>query len=151
MRINSMNKYRKFNWVLLSVFIVTLVGCKTLQETTMSKKVTKPEGVTLMSEQEMRDMLVGNTYAGDSVRTPGSTYIEFVHPDGKIFGLWNGKDRYQGQWAMSGNVMCAKYKRATYCSTLARSGDTIYWYALDGSTQGGFSKVTSGDSRNLGQ
>lgn len=146
-----MKNNRKFNWILLGIFVVAMVGCKTLQETAMSKKVTKPEGVTLMSEQEMRDMLVGNTYAGDSVRYPGSTYVEFIHPDGKISGLWNGTDRYKGEWAMSGNVMCAKYKNSNNCSTMSKSGDTIYWYALDGTTQGAYSKVTPGDSQNLGQ
>jgi len=146
-----MKNSRKLNWALLGIFVVTLAGCKTLQETAMSQKVTKPEGVTLMSEQEMRDMLVGNTYAGDSVRNPGSTYVEFIHPDGKISGLWNGTDRYKGKWAMSGNVMCAKYQNSSHCSTMSKSGDTIYWYALDGTTKGGYAKVTSGDSQNLGQ
>jgi len=145
-----MNNKRKFNWVLLGIFIVALVGCKTLQETTMSKKVTKPEGVTIMSEQELRDTLVGNTYAGDSVRYDG-TYVEYIRPDGKINGLWKGTDRYKAEWAISGNVWCAKYKSGTQCSTLAKSGDTIYWYALDGTTKGGKSKVTSGDSQKLGQ
>jgi len=146
-----MKNNRKFNWVLLGFFVVTLVGCKTLQETAMSKKVTKPAGVTLLSEQEMRDTLVGNTYAGDSVRYPGSTYIEFIRPDGKIKGLWNGTDRYTGEWAISGNVICAKYPSTSNCSTMSKSGDTIYWYDLDGTTEGGYSKVTSGDSQNLGQ
>ena len=149
-----MRNNRKFNWVLLGIFVVTLVGCKTLQETAMSKKVTKPEGVTLMSEQEMRDMLVGNTYMGDSVRNPGSTYIEFIHADGNISGMWDGRSRkrYKAKWAMSGNVMCTKYEKSSYCNTLAKSGDTIYWYNLDGTTQEGrYAKVTSGDSQNLGQ
>lgn len=146
-----MKNNRKFNWVLLGIFAVTLVGCQTLQETTMSKKVTKFEGVTLMSEQELRDTLVGNTYAGDSVRSPGNTYVEFIRPDGKINGLWNGKDRYKGKWDISGNVWCAKYPTSTQCSTMAKSGDTIYWYALDGTAKGAKAKVTSGDSQNLGQ
>ncbi len=146
-----MKNNRKLNWVLLGIFVVTMVGCKSLQEITMSKKVTKPEGVTLMSEQEIKDTIVGNTYAGDSVRNPGSTYVEFIRPDGRIKGLWNGTDRYNGEWAISGNVICAKYPSSTQCSTLAKSGDTIYWYALDGTTKGGYARVTPGDSQNLGQ
>ncbi len=146
-----MNNKQKFNWVLLGFFVVAMVGCKTLQETAMTKKVTKPEGVTIMSEQEMRDMLVGNTYTGDSINHPGSTYVEFISPDGKIFGLWNDKDRYKGEWAISGNVWCAKYKNSNNCNTLVKSGDAFTWYGLDGNTKGGGAKVTSGDSKNLGQ
>ena len=146
-----MKDSRKFKWVMLGLFIVALAGCKTLQDTAMSKTVIKPEGVTLMSEQEMRDMLVGNTYAGDSVRTPGPTYAEYIHSDGRISGLWNGTDRYKGTWAISGNVMCAKYPQATYCSTMARDGDTFTWYDLDGTSRGAFATVTPGDSQNLAQ
>jgi hypothetical protein len=65
----------------------------------LSEKYTTPEGVTLMTEAELKSTLVGNTYAGDSTRYPGSTFIEYTQPDGKISGLWNAKDRYKGAWS----------------------------------------------------
>jgi hypothetical protein len=131
--------------------IVALAGCKTLQETAESKEVTQPEGVVLMTEAELIETLVGNTYEGDSVNYPGSTYIEFIQPDGTIRGLWNEKDRYKGEWVISGSVWCYKYKKSNGCSTLTKTGDTIFWYALDGTTRGGKAIVMAGDSKNLDQ
>jgi hypothetical protein len=93
-------------------FLFALAGCKSLQEVAQSKKFTQPEGVTLMTEQNLRDTLVGNTYKGDSVRYPGSTYIEYIHPDGKISGLWNGQERYKGEWVISDKLWCYKYKNS---------------------------------------
>ena len=104
-----------------------------------------------MTEQDLRDTLVGNTYKGDSVRYPGSTYIEYVHPDGKISGLWNGQERYKGEWVISDKLWCYKYKSSNGCNTLSKSGDTIFWYGLDGTSKGGKSLVVSGDPNNLTQ
>lgn len=136
--------------LLIAAVLLSLAGCKTLLETAQTQEYTPPEGVTLMTEAELRNTLVGNTYAGDSVRYPGSTYIEYIRPDGKISGLWNGSDRYRGEWVISGKVWCYKYKSSSGCNTMAKSGDTIYWYELDGTTRGGKSVVTAGDPHKLG-
>jgi len=146
-----MNNKQKFIWIILAALLTTLVGCKTLQENAESKTFTTPEGVTLMTEAELRSTLVGNTYAGESVRQPGNTYIEYIDPDGSIRGLWNGKDRYKGEWAISGKVFCNKYKTQNGCYTFTKSDNTIYWYALDGTTIGGQSKLMAGDPNNLSQ
>ena len=146
-----MKSKQKIVWMLAGTLIVMLAGCKTLQETAESKEVIQPEGVTLMTETELRKTLVGNTYEGESVRYPGSTYIEFIQPDGTIRGLWDGKDRYKGEWVISGRVWCYKYKSSNGCSTMAKTGNTIFWYALDGTTRGGKSIVTEGDPKNLAQ
>lgn len=146
-----MNINKKCIYVFAAAVFVSLAGCKNLLETAEGKKFTQPEGVTLMTEKEIRSTLVGNTYQGESVRYPGSSYIEFVHPDGKISGLWDGKDRYKGEWAVSGRVWCYKYKTTRGCNTLAKSGDSILWYGLDGSYKGGKSVVMAGDPNNLAQ
>ena len=146
-----MKSRQKIVWMAAGTLIVALAGCKTLQETAESKEVIQPEGVTLMREAELRETLVGNTYEGDSVKYPGSTYIEFIQADGTIRGLWNGEDRYKGKWVISGPVWCYKYKNSNGCNTLAKAGDTIFWYSLDGTTRGGKSIVVAGDSKNLAQ
>jgi hypothetical protein len=104
-----------------------------------------------MTESEIRNTVVGNTYKGDSVRYPGSTYIEFIHPDGRISGLWDGRDRYKGEWVVAGRVWCYKYKSTSGCNTFAKSGDNILWYDLDGEYHGGKSNVVQGDPENLSQ
>lgn len=144
-------KSKKIVWTAAATLIVVLTGCKTLQETAESKEVIRPEGVTLMTEMELRETLVGNTYEGDSGNYPGSTYIEFIQPDGTIRGLWNGKDRYKGEWVISGPVWCYKYKKSNGCSTMSKTGNTIFWYALDGTTRGGKSIVMAGDPKSLAQ
>ena len=131
--------------------LALLSGCATLQETAEGKTVTQPEGVELMSEAELWKTLVGNTYQGDSIKFPGNAYIEFVNPDGTIRGLWNGKDRYKGEWVIAGQVWCYKYKSSRGCNTLAKQGDTIYWYSLEGTTRGGKAIVMAGDPNNLNQ
>ena len=146
-----MKSRQKIVWMAAGTLIVALAGCKTLQETAESKEVIQPEGVTLMTEAELRETLVGNTYEGDSVKYPGSTYIEFIQADGTIRGLLNGEDRYKGKWVISGPVWCYKYKNSNGCNTLAKAGDTIFWYSLDGTTRGGKSIVVAGDSKNLAQ
>ena len=140
---------RKYACFLAGLLVLSLAGCKNLVETAQEKKYTPPEGVTLMPENQIRDTIVGNTYAGDSVRHAGSTYMEYIHPDGRISGLWNGTERYTGSWALSGSVWCYRYQSTRGCTTLAKSGDTIRWYRLDGSYRGGESIVTAGDTHNL--
>ena len=103
-----------------------------------------------MTETQLRETLVGNTYAGDSTRHPGSRYAEFVRPDGTISGLWNGTDRYKGKWAISGKVWCYQYKNSSDCGTVSKEGNAIYWYQLDGTTKGGKSKVRQGNPDELG-
>ena len=146
-----MNIKHKSVYLLTGALVLSLAGCKNLLETAQEKQFTKPEGVTLMSEAEIRDTLVGNTFQGESARRPGKTYVEYIHPDGKISGLWNETDRYQGEWAVAGSVWCYRYKNNRGCNTLAKDGDSILWYKLDGSTNGGKSMVVSGDPRELAQ
>ena len=146
-----MNGKHKITSIAAATALALLSGCTTLQEMADSKTVTQPAGVELMGEAELRQALVGNTYGGDSVTYPGNTYIEFINPDGTIHGLWNGTDRYKGSWAVSGQVWCYKYKRGPGCNTLAKQGDTIYWYSLDGTTKGGISILSAGDPKNLNQ
>ena len=146
-----MKTKQKFVWIVAGTLMFTLTACKTLQETAESKMFTQPEGVKLLSEVELRKTLVGNTYEGESVRYPGSTYIEFIQPDGTIRGLWNGDERYKGKWVISGQVWCYKYKSLNGCNTVAKTGDTIFWYALDGTTKGGRSVVMAGDPKELAQ
>ncbi len=144
-----MNTNRNIVILLTGTLLVLLSGCKNLLEVAESKNFVQPDGVTLMTEAQIREFVVGNTYEGDSVRYPGNTYVEFIHPDGKISGLWNEKDRYRGEWALAGKVWCYKYKSSSGCNTLARSDDAILWYRLDGSYQGGKSIVMVGDPRSL--
>ena len=142
-----MNIKLKSAHLVAAALLVSLSGCKTLQETAEGMEYVEPEGVTLMAEAEIREMLVGNTYMGDSVNSPGSRYIEYIHEDGRISGLWNGEDRYKGQWVIYGPVWCYRYETQNGCNTLVRSGDSILWYKPDGRYEGGKALVVAGDPK----
>ena len=128
---------KKRLWLILAIGSLTMAlsGCKTLQERAAESKYTTPDGVTLMTEAEIRKALVGNTIAGDSSHYPGNSFIEYYHNDGKVTGLWNGQKRYLGEWALSGKILCYRFPNQKGCSTLALSGNEIQWYALDGSPE----------------
>ena len=42
-----MKKKQNVTWILMAALVVTLAGCKTLQETAQGEKHTTPEGVIL--------------------------------------------------------------------------------------------------------
>ena len=113
----------------LALALLTLSGCKSLGEITQSKQYTKPEGVAILSEAELRTKIVGNTISGKSVKGP--LYSEFFAPDGKGRGLWNS-DKYKFEYAISGPVYCYKGDGFNGCNLLSLKGDTITWYKLSG-------------------
>ncbi len=116
--------------------------------TVVSQGVGEAERVILMSEAELKKTLVGNTLAGNS---EGNTYIEYNQPDGLISGLWNEKERYKGEWTIEGKVWCYKYEESSGCNTIAKSGNKIYWYTVDGTYEGSTSSLMTGDPRKLAQ
>ena len=144
-----MNKGNRSFSVLLIVTTMYLSACQSLQDVAESQQFTEPAGVTLMTESQLRETLVGNTHGGDSVKNVGNFYLEFVDPDGTIRGLRNGKYRYEGSWAIHGKVWCYKYASNSGCNTLSGSSNTIFWHNLDGSTDRGRSRVYPGNPRNL--
>ncbi len=92
---------------------------------------TVPEGVTVLSEQELRIKIVGNTMIGFDY---GKKWAEYFAEDGTIMGTW-GPDRYRGKWTIAGPVMCFDYP-GTYddeCNTIALDGNIWLTFVLDGS------------------
>jgi hypothetical protein len=113
--------------------LIVLSGCKSLGEIAEGKQYTKPEGVTVMSEAELRSKMVGNTIDGKS--TKGPLYTEFYAPDGKGKGLWDG-DKYSFDYAISGPVYCYKGDGFNGCNLVGLRGDDITWVELDGKKSG---------------
>jgi len=97
-----------------------------------STQYTPPEGVTILSEGELQNKIVGNTLSG--VGTTGDKWAEFYTSDGKIRGVQNDQP-YKGSWQISGPVMCFDYKGTQYdtCDTIELNGDKVRYFKLDGS------------------
>jgi hypothetical protein len=131
--------------VCLALALLTLSGCKSLGEVTESKQFTKPDGVTVMSEAELRSNMVGNTIDGKSLKGP--LYTEFYAPDGKGKGVWDG-NKYKFEYAISGPVYCYKGDGFNGCNLLELSGDDITWYGLDGKKTSS-AKLLPGNAKDL--
>ncbi len=93
-----------------------------------------PPGVTIMSEDEIRSAIIGNTLAGVS---RGTDWAEFYSPGGSIRGLWGRtpKHLYGGSWSIKGPTFCLEYPTPedSGCYTLSREEDTVFLFNLDGS------------------
>ena len=89
-----------------------------------------PEGVTVLTEDEIREKIIGNTMTG----TSGSKrWTEYYLPNGVIKGVEAG-EKYGGKWTLSGSVMCFDYSGDEYdtCDTLALEGTKVRFFKLDG-------------------
>jgi hypothetical protein len=96
-----------------------------------------PEGVTVLTEEQLMTQVIGNTYLG------GKKFVEYFEPPtgGKKEGRIKGKHRrtglYGGNWKISGSLMCWEYddpKSAAYndCFTTALDGDIVNLYTVRG-------------------
>lgn len=113
-----------------------------------------PEGVTLLTEDEIRDKIIENTMTG---REYGKKWWENYRSDGEIRGIRDApfdKDRYRGQWMLSGPVMCfdkgywAVNKSGDGCWTMSLEGGTAYFYTMDGEPDSD-AKLREGNARGL--
>ena len=143
-----MNAMQLFLSTCLSIVVLLSIGCKTLDEVAQSKEFKQPANVTLMSESDIREKLVGNTVIGESNTEPGSRYVEHFLSDGKIKGLWNDEP-YSGTWAVSGSVWCSKYANSQYCSTMSLDGNQVTWIRLSGEVLPNKATILPGNAKGL--
>ena len=96
-----------------------------------------PEGVTVLTEEQLMTQVIGNTYMG------GKKWVEYYEPstEGQREGRIKGKHRrtgiYGGNWKINGSLMCWEFddpKIAVYndCFTTALNGDTVTTYTIHG-------------------
>lgn len=93
-----------------------------------------PEGVEVLSEEQILTQVIGNTYVA------GFLWVEYYVPpagelkQGKIRGERLGSS-YQGSWSVEGQLMCWKYdKGSDYdgCYSTSLDGDVVSWYDVSG-------------------
>ncbi len=106
-----------------------------------------PEGVTLMTEDEIRSKIIENTMTGTDY---GKKWWEFYVSDGKIKGLWD-RQRYRGKWSLDGPVMCFDYAGTGYdgCWTMSLDGNTVHWYKPNGELDDPPSELLPGNEKGL--
>ena len=117
----------------------------TMERVVEAKDYVVPQGQTLLAEFELRAALVGNTIVGDWAHLDGAKYTHYYNVDGTVAGRWDGKNEYSGEYATRGPIICARYDETETCKTVVKSGNTYYWYELDGTTTGSTFKILFGN------
>ena len=120
---------RRWQYLPAALVLALTVGCaSTMQNPT---QYTAPEGVTILSEEELHSKIVNNSVSG--VLTAGDKWAEFYASDGAIRGENNGEP-YTGSWQITGPVMCFDYAGTQYdgCNTIEVTGDKVRFFELDG-------------------
>jgi hypothetical protein len=116
-----------------------------------------PEGVTVLTEEQLMTQVIGNTYMG------GKKWVEYYQPstggqrEGRIKGKHRRTGLYGGNWKINGPLMCWEFddpKLAVYndCITTALDGDTVNFYTIQGNVHtdiAGTVTLTPGNPNNL--
>ena len=142
---NVFEKHQSKGVVFIVIALLALSGCKSLGEVAQSKKYVEPKGVTVMSEAEIREKVIGSTIAGKSNRGP--MYVEYYQLDGSTKGLWDGEP-YTSTWAIAGKVWCWQGSSSQGCNLIALNDDEITWYDLKG-VEKSRAKLMPGNAKGL--
>jgi hypothetical protein len=116
---------------------ILVAGVSWIAPTANAGDYIVPEGVTVLTEDQVMTQVIGNTFVG------GIKWVEYYAPsnDGQREGRIKGKHRrtgqYGGKWSVDGSLMCWEYddpKSAAYndCFTFALNGDTVIFYTIRG-------------------
>lgn len=93
-----------------------------------------PDGVTILTEQELRKHFVGSTATGGS---GDRVWAEYYEPSGRIRAVQGGTP-YLGTWTISGPWICFNYgvESDDACSTISLKGDQITYFKENGEPSG---------------
>lgn len=88
---------------------------------------------TFLTGGEVKDLIGG--HALDGTLPSGDKFAETYATDGKIKGVWNGSEVYDGKWRVEGDSLCLDYAGSSYdfCYRVAHEGDTVSLYRDGGS------------------
>ena len=143
-----------------------MIGCRicllmalivTTTSVTSAEDYVVPTGVTILSEEQLLNQIIGNTIIGGS----GRYRAYFMPPsDDQKKGRFKGKAKMtytKGDWTVNGSLMCWHFDspvRSVYngCFTTNLDGDIVTWYLPSGHprySQCGPRKLISGNPENF--
>ena len=140
-----------FRICLLVALIVTTTSV------TSAEDYVVPTGVTVLTEEQLLNQIIGNTLIGGS----GRYRAYFLPPSGdQKKGRFKGKAKgtyTKGDWTVNGSLMCWHFDSPTRsaangCFTTALDGDTVTWYLPTGTprySMGGPRKLISENPENF--
>jgi hypothetical protein len=129
----------------------------TTTSVTSAEDYILPTGVTVLTEEQLLNQIIGSTLIGGS----GRWRAYFLPPSGdQKKGRFKGKHKgrlTKGDWTVNGSLMCWHFDSPTKaaangCFTTALDGDTVTWYLPTGTprySQGGPRKLISGNPENF--
>ena len=102
-----------------------------------------PNGVTVLTGQELHKHFVGSTATGVLGET---VWVEYYEPKGRIRGTWGGRP-YGGTWSISGPWMCYDYGGEAHdrCRTISLDGDQITFFKESGEPSTSGNKLIPGE------
>ncbi len=116
-----------------------------------------PAGVSVLTEEQLLNQIIGNTLIGGS----GRYRAYFLPPSGdQKKGRLKGKHKgrlTKGDWTVNGSLMCWHFDSPATeagrggCFTTALDGDTVTWYLPTGTprySRAGHIKLISGNPEN---
>jgi YHS domain-containing protein len=127
---------RGFNMVMVAIASTGFFASVALA--TEERKL--PDGVTVLTEEELRQNFVGSTATGGS---GDGAWAEYYEPSGRIRGVWGGAP-YGGTWTISGPWMCFDYGGVdgVSCDTITLKGDQINYFEVSGKQSSEFPSGT---------
>ncbi len=137
--------------------LVALVVATT--SVTSAEDYVVPTGVTVLTEEQLLNQIIGNTLMGGYYRW----FAYFLPPSGdQRKGRFRGKTasrtgQHSGDWTVNGSLMCWHFDKKNLghlndCFTTNLDGDTVTWYLPDGTprySKYGRISLISGNSENL--
>lgn len=118
-----------------SMGMVAIASAGVLASVALASEERKiPDGITVLTEAELRQNIVGSTMTGGS---GDGAWVEYYEPGGRIRGIWGGSP-YGGDWTISGPWMCLDYAGDSYdqCMTISLKGDQITDFKENGEPSG---------------
>ncbi len=131
----------------------------TTTSVTSAEDYVIPTGVTVLTEKQLLNQIIGSTLMGGYYRW----FAYFLPPSGdQKKGRFRGKTAsrtlpHGGDWTVNGSLMCWYFDKTNMahlndCFTTNLDGDTVTWYLPDGTprySKYGRISLISGNSENL--
>ncbi len=124
---------------------------------TSAEDYTLPTGVTVLTEEQLLNQIIGNTLVGGYEH-----WVEYFEPptgdqkNGRFKGKSVTAGPTSGDWTIDGSLMCWQYDepdtKYNDCFTIVLDGDTVTFYQTTGSpwyNRHHYIKLRSGKPKNF--
>lgn len=133
------------------------MSVQTFRDMVESAPYVSPANVTVLSEGEIEEEIIGSTLFGP-IPNSVTESVEYFDPDGAVLGVWRDR-RSQGMWSISGPLLCVYYPPQRYaaprvnsqihCFTLTVDDDSVQLFSQSGRPLDESMSLVAGNPRRL--